>query len=85
MYGILGFQHSILHMLTANVVPQPHFVTKMQTSHVFRGYEQGATVPSVIDAVYTFAHALQNFLTENCENPHYGIMVITHVGAKRGN
>ena len=51
----------------------------------FSSYQQGATVPSVIDAVYTFAHALQNFLTENCENPHYGIMVITHVGAKRGN
>ena len=32
-------------------------------------YQQGATVPSVIDAVYTFAHALQNFLTENCEKP----------------
>ena len=32
-------------------------------------YQQGPTVPLVIDAVYTFAHALQDYLTENCEKP----------------
>ena len=32
-------------------------------------YEQGNKIPLVVDAVYTFAHALQNFLMENCEQP----------------
>ena len=33
------------------------------------GYSQGDNVPHVIDAVYAFAHALQNFLDENCDSP----------------
>ena len=32
-------------------------------------YQQGLTVPLVIDAVYTFAHALQGYLTDNCHHP----------------
>lgn len=32
-------------------------------------YEQGNVVPLVIDAVYAYAHALQNFLRENCQLP----------------
>ena len=32
-------------------------------------YEQEYAVPLVIDAVYTFAHALHNFLAENCDQP----------------
>lgn len=32
-------------------------------------YQQEYTVQRVIDAVYAFAHALQNFLTDNCESP----------------
>lgn len=32
-------------------------------------YEQGNFIPLVIDAVYTFAHALQDFLDENCDQP----------------
>ena len=32
-------------------------------------YERGKKIPLVVDAVYTFAYALQNFLTENCEQP----------------
>ena len=32
----------------------------------FPKYEQGGFVPMVMDAVYAFAHALHNFLTENC-------------------
>lgn len=32
----------------------------------FSRYEQGNVIPLVIDAVYTFAHALHNFLVENC-------------------
>ena len=32
-------------------------------------YEQGKKIPLVVDAVYTYAYALQNFLTENCEQP----------------
>ena len=32
-------------------------------------YQQGYAVPFVIDAVYTFAHALHNFLMENCDHP----------------
>ena len=32
-------------------------------------YEQGQKVPLVIDAVYAFAHALNNFLADNCEQP----------------
>ncbi len=32
-------------------------------------YEQGNVVPLVIDAVYAYAHALQNFLLDNCELP----------------
>jgi len=32
-------------------------------------YEQEYAVPLVIDAVYTFAHALHNFLVENCDQP----------------
>ena len=32
-------------------------------------YSQGDVVPFVIDAVYTFAHALQNFLDDNCGGP----------------
>ena len=33
------------------------------------GYSQGDMVPHVIDAVYVFAHALQNFLNYNCDSP----------------
>ena len=32
-------------------------------------YTQGHNVPHVIDAVYAFAHALQNFLDFNCDSP----------------
>ena len=32
-------------------------------------YEQSNDVPLVIDAVYTFANALHNFLMENCDHP----------------
>ena len=32
-------------------------------------YSQGDVVPFVIDAVYTFAHALQSFLDDNCDSP----------------
>ena len=32
-------------------------------------YSQGDVVPFVIDAVYAFAHALQNFLDDNCDSP----------------
>ena len=32
-------------------------------------YMQGQKAPLVIDAVYAFAHALNNFLGENCEQP----------------
>ena len=32
-------------------------------------YSQGDNVPHVIDAVYVFAHALQNFLNYNCDSP----------------
>ena len=32
-------------------------------------YEQGNFIPLVIDAVYTYAHALQNYLNENCDSP----------------
>ena len=32
-------------------------------------YSQNKFVPFVIDAVYTFAHALQNFLNDNCDSP----------------
>ena len=32
-------------------------------------YEQGNFIPLVVDAVYTFAYALQNFLDENCDQP----------------
>jgi len=37
------------------------------TDHV--NYEQGNIVPLVIDAVYVYAHALQNFLDDNCDSP----------------
>ena len=33
------------------------------------GYTQGEMVPFVIDAVYAYAHALQNFLENNCDEP----------------
>ena len=33
------------------------------------GYTQGNIVPLVIDAVYVFAHAIQNFLDDNCDSP----------------
>ena len=32
-------------------------------------YSQNKFVPFVIDAVYTFAHAIQNFLDNNCDSP----------------
>ena len=32
-------------------------------------YSQGNIVPLIIDAVYVFAHALQNFLNDNCDSP----------------
>ena len=32
-------------------------------------YQQGNFIPLVIDAVYTYAHALNNFLYENCDLP----------------
>ena len=32
-------------------------------------YSQGNIVPLIIDAVYVFAHALQNFLDNNCDSP----------------
>ena len=32
-------------------------------------YVQGQKSPLVIDAVYAFAHAINNFLTDNCEQP----------------
>ena len=34
-----------------------------------KNYEQGNMIPFVVDAVYVYAYALQNFLTENCEKP----------------
>ena len=33
------------------------------------GYTQGEMVPFAINAVYAFAHALQNFLDNNCDEP----------------
>ena len=33
------------------------------------GYSQGYNVPHVIDAVYAFTHALQNFLDFGCDSP----------------
>ena len=33
------------------------------------GYSQNELVLFVIDAVYTFAHALHNFLNNNCDSP----------------
>ena len=33
----------------------------------FSRYQQGNFIPLVIDAVYTFAHALHSFLVDNCE------------------
>ena len=33
------------------------------------GYKQGNFIPLVIDALYSVAHALNNFLNENCEQP----------------
>ena len=33
------------------------------------GYSQGRNIPYVIDAVYAFAHALQNFLDFSCDSP----------------
>ena len=33
------------------------------------GYRQGNFIPLVIDAVYAVAHALNNFLNENCNQP----------------
>ena len=38
-------------------------ITELQDFH------QSVYVSQVIDAVYTFAHALQNFLSENCDQP----------------
>ena len=35
----------------------------------FHAFEQSVYTSQVIDAVYTFAHALQNFLSENCDQP----------------
>ena len=32
-------------------------------------YSQGNHVPLIIDAVYVFAHAIQNFLDDNCDSP----------------
>ena len=32
-------------------------------------YSQGNIVPLIIDAVYVFAHAIQNFLNDNCDSP----------------
>lgn len=32
-------------------------------------YEQGVKIPSVINAVYSIAHALNNFLNDNCKQP----------------
>lgn len=32
-------------------------------------YEQGNFIPLVVDAVYTYAQALQDFLDENCDQP----------------
>ena len=34
-----------------------------------QSYEQGKKIPLVVDAVYTYAYALQNFLKENCAQP----------------
>ena len=34
-----------------------------------QGYEHGQFVPLVIDAVYSVAHALNNFLNANCDQP----------------
>lgn len=38
----------------------------------FSRYQQGNFVPLVIDAVYTFAQALHNFLVENCDATNNG-------------
>ena len=35
----------------------------------FERYEQGNIVPLVIDAVYAYAHALQNYLNDSCQLP----------------
>ena len=39
----------------------------------FARYEQDEVAPLVIDAVYAFAHALQNFLNDNCQLPVHWI------------
>ena len=32
-------------------------------------YSQNKVIPFIVDAVYVFAHALQNFLDDNCDSP----------------
>lgn len=42
--------------------------TSMAVTELAR-YEQGNFIPLVVDSIYTYAHALQNFLYENCNQP----------------
>ena len=58
-----AFANCSLNMLSSNSCNTSQSITELQDFH------QSVYVSQVIDAVYTFAHALQNFLSENCEQP----------------
>ena len=58
-----AFDNCSLDMLSSNSCTRNQSITELQNFH------QSVYVSQVIDAVYTFAHALQNFLSENCEQP----------------
>ena len=45
------------------------YCNRNQSITELQNFHQSVYVSQVIDAVYTFAHALQNFLSENCEQP----------------
>ena len=62
-YLFAAFANCSLSMLSSNSCNRSQSITELQNFH------QSVYVSQVIDAVYTFAHALQNFLSENCERP----------------
>ena len=58
-----AFANCSLETNSRNYCNRNQSITELQNFH------QSVYVSQVIDAVYTFAHALQNFLSENCEQP----------------
>ena len=61
------FQEDIVYYILCNFIGSGYDCPKDFTDNP--SYSQKETIPFIIDAVYVFAHAIQNFLDDNCDSP----------------